>query len=579
MAYDVGAVIHDKYVVEQLLGEGAFGDVYQVRHIELKVKRAVKVLKHDAPGFGSTIFDSAKMRFRMEAELGAALNSPSADPHLLQVHDQIVNDTLCLLEMEYAPGKSLSHRIIQYQKKGEPFPVEEAIRVAMETALGLATLHEHDIVHRDIKPANILFDDRDHVKVADLGLAQIPGGPSMRSQHSNPLPHPGTPGYMSPEQQNTTHYLTFASDIYSLGLTLFEMLTGKSYSLRRPGTSASEFRKDIPEPLNVLLLRMLSPEPDKRPWDGAETVKELQKLMPQVVVVMPEPVKVEPVAPPAVAVTAAPGEQPVLRSATDPTTQVTRPQKSSGESRLIRLPITSEMEMEFVFINSSTCLMGSDKNADSDAGPDEFPQHRVELAPYCISRYPITNLQYQAFVQATGHRSPGHWQYNAIPKDKENHPVVKISWHDAQAFCQWAQKVAKKNFRLPTEAEWENSARGMDGRIYPWGNDAPDEQHCNFGKHVNDTTPVSKYSPVGDSAYGCGDMAGNVREWVADWYDEFYYKTTPVNNPPGPLSGERKVTRGGSWSNDKTFLRAAFRDRFDPESGGNSIGFRCVFSS
>jgi serine/threonine-protein kinase len=170
---------------------------------------------------------------------------------------------------------------------------------------------------------------------------------------------------------------------------------------------------------------------------------------------------------------------------------------------------------------------------------------------------------------------------------KANHPVTHISWDDARAFCEWASKVTSRTVRLPTEAEWEKAARGTDGRIYPWGNDAPNDKRCNFNLNVKDTTPVGQYSPQspqdspqGDSPYGCADMAGNVWEWTSSLWGTNWQ--TPDFKYPYRADDERenldadglRVLRGGSFYYNRRFVRCAYRDRDDRHALSENDGFR-----
>lgn len=237
------------------------------------------------------------------------------------------------------------------------------------------------------------------------------------------------------------------------------------------------------------------------------------------------------------------------------------------------------IEFDWVVIPAGEFLMGSDKQKDPNAQDDELPQHRVFLSEYAIARVPVTNAQYKRFVDAAIYAKPNHWMNGAIPAGLENHPVVNVSWQDVQAFCQWAK------VRLPTEAEWEKAARGTDGRIYPWGNEPPTADNANFSPSgfqsflrgfQSGTTPVGKYL-LGVSPYGLLDMAGNVWERVADWYDAGYYKSSPAANPIGPPSRSNKGIRGGSYRCNAGDVRSSRRGRsiYDWSFG---VGFRVVRS-
>ena len=273
MSYKLGDILLDKYRIEELIGRGAFAEVYRAKHIEMNVPRALKVLRKDAPGVGSSLFEDYEQRFRLEVQLGARINHPN----VIHVYDIERHGDDLILVMEFAPGGSLAARIRESRDTGKPFEIEEALQIAADVAAGLGELHTLDAVHRDLKPSNILFDAKGRAKVADLGLAQVPGGPSMRSQLSQPTPQPGTPGYMSPEQERTRYYLQPSSDVYALGLVLFEMLSGRNYKNVKQGTKASAFNNRIPTWLDSLLVKMLAEKPDQRPFDGTEAVEILMK--------------------------------------------------------------------------------------------------------------------------------------------------------------------------------------------------------------------------------------------------------------------------------------------------------------
>ena len=271
-----GTVLFGKYRLERLLGRGGFAEVYLATHVHLNAPRALKVLTRGGK-VTTRVLHSIVQRFQLEAQLGAHF---AQEPHIVRVYDfeRDPERNLFVLVMEYMAGGSLEERIQQAKEAGAPgLPVDEVVRTAYHAALGLAALHREGLVHRDIKPSNILYDEKGNAKIADLGVVQMPHGLTRRTELGDTAPrHPGTPEYMSPEQVTTTAYLPPASDIYSLGATLFEALTLQKYKHLRPGTRVAQLRPDVPGWLDELIARMLAEDPRDRPWDGAELAREIE---------------------------------------------------------------------------------------------------------------------------------------------------------------------------------------------------------------------------------------------------------------------------------------------------------------
>jgi formylglycine-generating enzyme required for sulfatase activity len=227
--------------------------------------------------------------------------------------------------------------------------------------------------------------------------------------------------------------------------------------------------------------------------------------------------------------------------------------------------------------------MGSTQGHD-----DEAPVHTVALDAFWIDQTEVTNAQFAAFLNEEGNQDEGGVTWLDLA-DKDcliersggdfqpksgysDHPVIEVTWYGAVAYCEWA------GARLPTEAEWEYAARGPQGHMYPWGDDDPTCDLAQYGGCTGNTVPVGSL-PDGASWCGALDMAGNVWEWVADWYDSAYYKRSPPENPTGPSSGEYRVLRGGSWGINPSVVRSAFRIRGYPDVSGISVGFRCARGS
>lgn len=259
------------------------------------------------------------------------------------------------------------------------------------------------------------------------------------------------------------------------------------------------------------------------------------------------------------------------------------------------------LPFDWITIPAGDCWIGSDPTQDELADAAELPQHQRYLPTYQIARVPVTVAQFARFIQATGYRTTAEargnsWGIHAAgwfeiagatwqrPKGQEdettvkaNHPVTHVSWHDAIAFCRWAE------VRLPSEVEWEKAARGTDRRIFPWGNEAPDAQRCNFALTIGDTTPVGSY-PLGASPYGLLDQAGNVREWTSTLWGPYadlsayaypYVASDGRENLTAP-DDICRVMHQGSFGSTTQNVRSAARHGNPPTHHDSVSGFRVV---
>ena len=214
--------------------------------------------------------------------------------------------------------------------------------------------------------------------------------------------------------------------------------------------------------------------------------------------------------------------------------------------------------------------------SDNELFAAEQPQFRISLPAYEIAKYAVTNEDYHNFIADAAYRLPRDWIGFTYRTDTENHPVVGVSKVDAEMYIAWLNQKTGMNFRLPTEAEWERAARGDDGRIYPWGNTF-DPWRCNTAESVKKgTTPVSFYSPSGDSVCGTVDMVGNVWEWTQSPFLPYPYNPNAVVDESRARG--RYVVRGGAWYYTRKLARCAAREGIVANYLSPSIGFRLARS-
>ncbi len=632
-----------RYHIIEPLGEGGMATVYKAFDTRLETDVAIKLIRTD--GFSAAMQAQALKRFEREAKSLARLTHPN----IVKVTDYGEHDGQPYLAMEYLPGGTLKERM------GKPMPWYEAAQVLLPIARALEFAHKQGIVHRDIKPSNILITKSGEPMLSDFGVAKILDD-SVSVELTGTSMSIGTPSYMAPEQARAKN-VDGRADIYSLGIILYEIVTGRkpfeadtplavmfkhaSDPLPRP----SLFMPNLPEVVEKVLYKALAKNPNDRyqsmgefaialekmavkdqtfsvditeknkkgegeedfgkPFTGdAPTVFAQNEIAPRksgrltrslkiliplgiviVIIAIGIPVALglfnpanagmvapEDTATSTVAPTAKPADTltPTITPSPIPTFT---PMPIIG-SKWIR-PADG---MTMVYVPEGEFTMGTGEGVGA-----ESPAHKVYLDAFWIDRTEVTNAMYAKCVAAGICKPPSqtssatHTRYYG-DFNYDNYPVIYVSWTDADAYCQWARA------RLPTDAEWEKAARGADERIYPWGNtieQAPCSlanywQGIGYGFCVGDAAAVGSY-PSGASPYGALDMAGNVYEWVADWFSKTYYSYSPQRNPSGPNTGDYRSIRGGGWQ-DGT-ISVTYRNWRDPNGGINYLGFRCAVSS
>jgi eukaryotic-like serine/threonine-protein kinase len=609
-----GELLNKRYRIINLLAEGQYGATYRAWDVVDNRDVAVKEYRD------STV--TMQKLFREEARRLSDLSHPQL-PTVLD-HFAIEAGGQYLVS-SYVDGIDLQSLLNQYGR----LPHERIIEWLQAACQPLAYLHQKGQLHLNIKPANIRLTPDGTVFLVDSGLPGL--GVHLHST-----------GYGSPEQQSQLD-VSPSSDVYSLGATLYTLLTNQvppnALSLETGLVDlvpAREVDTDVPPYLSLVANRALSLRPDARYETAESFANALTKPNSQ-----PAPTPDEPRRSPArqlgspppprlsprtrrqmeqrtiialvvllvlvvltgtiLTLTGLGGDDDVTQAEATATLQSaivaaltsiaptpsplpapTLPPTPSPE------PFITDTGARMVFMPSGLFRMGTDEGE-----ADERPSHLVRMDPFFIDETEVTNGQYAQCVAAGICNAPVrsvatyHPAYYGDPA-YDDYPVIFVSWYDADTFCDW------RGGRLPSEAEWEMAA-GFDPvqaivLRYPWG-DAFDGLKVNFcdagctrdvrdssvDDGHRDTAPVGSY-PNGRSPIGAYDMAGNVMEWVSDWYDPHTYDSSTDTNPLGPAEGEFKTIRGGSWLSAVDELSVVTRSSFDPSVARANLGFRCAMT-
>ena len=520
------------YTLIRRLGQGASGFVWLA---EFRSPIATREVALKIPFDEDTSLDS----INREVDVWRAA---TGHPNVLPVIEADMYDGQVIIVSEYASGGTLKDWL---DRSGGRAPsCESAVQMMSGILSGLEHLHERMLVHCDLKPSNVLLQ-ADVPRITDFGVSRI----LRATVHTRHLA--GTPAYMPPEAIDG--HVSCQSDLWAAGVILYVMLAGRlPFPQQSMGPLMLALREKEPDPLpdtvppdvREVVRRALEKEPCRRFVSAGEMRAALAGVSLEVpAVVVQEPDR---------SVKTGTVLLPSLQMLLD----------TVGQAASSREKFNPKDGSELIWVPPGEFMMGSD-----DGERREKPSHSVVLDGFWIYKLPVTVGQYRLFCAATGralrHAPPWGWQ--------EEHPIVNVSWDYASAYAQWASAT------LPTEAQWEKAARGEDARQFPWGSEW-DRAKCanSVGLRRNSVSFVGTYKD-GASPYGVLDMAGNVWEWTADWYEETYYAFAPQHNPTGPFFGTHRVLRGGSWGNTTVLdYRTTTRVMCEPVVRGGSIGFRCV---
>ena len=543
-----------KYRIERVLGQGGFGNTYIATntifddHVAIKEFFMQGVNDRDENSGSVTIgvesntqqFDEQKEKFKKEARRLWKLKNE----HIVKVHDLFEENGTAYYIMDYIDGESLAERL---KRTGKPMSEQDIRKLLPQILDALKEVHQNEIWHLDLKPGNIMVDKQGNAYLIDFGASkQIRANGSMTT--STALCY--TPGY-APNEQIGQMYDRFGpwTDIYALGATIYNLLTNKkppmAIDIEEDEDGAFEFPMGVSENMHKLVVWMMQPKRKARPQTVDEVLAKLStaKETQEKCLSMQDCEET-------IIIDSSPNYEDTLLASCKKTNE------GINISQTVS-PVIKELISNMIFVEGGTFMMGR-KTKWYEASEEE--EHQVTLSSYSINKYEVTQEEWEAVMG----NNPSNFKGAKLP-------VEQVSWDDCQVFISKLNELTGMSFRLPTEAEWEYSARGGNknsGCVYAGSNDLYKVAWYNKNSE-------GKSHEIGlklPNELGLFDMCGNIREWCHDWYGD--YGSLAQTDPQGSSTGNLKVIRGGGWDSSKDYCLLSSRDRCSPNYRNAKLGLR-----
>ncbi len=567
-----------KYRIERVLGQGGFGITYLATNTAFDETVAIKEFfwrgVNHREQEGSTVsvsnreneqmFGEQLAKFRKEARRIRRLHNA----HIIAVHDLFDENGTAYYVMDHVDGESLA----DWQKRvNQPMPEAEVKNYLLQVLDALAVVHSNGFWHLDVKPGNVLIDHQKQVRLIDFGASKqmkLDGGATTNTQASY------TPGYAPLEQVSQRLEDVGAwTDLYAMGAMGYRLLTNQRlpecYDILLKRDAAFQFPSSVSDQMRQLIVWMMQPNHTDRPQSVADV---LAKLLPR-----PEP---EPQSMPPKTVDPKPAD-------VDPDVTIVKPKEPSAEDAhgddlggLVSISnrskarasdierVVTRLLRNMVQVDGGVFTMGCVSGRDGSGFGDEYPAHQVLLSAFYISRYQLTQDEWETIMG----ENPSKFKGNRLP-------VTNVSWHDCQNFILRLNQYSGRTFRLPTEAEWEYAARGgrLGRNTLYAGSDRLDDVGWYDANAHHALHEVGLLMP---NELGLYDMTGNVHEWCADTFYRYSANVSGYEEDPIHHDGSlQRMTRGGSWLNGAGFMRIAQRSTDNADMRSSTIGLRLAMSS